>query len=269
MSIFVLMIEKIEIYVYIYGCIHVFTPTFSPCLPRHASIQMGSIEDVVADNRMSTESLPFRIVSETDGRDNDLSGPLVPPSSSIKGTEEDVSSDSDSEYAGPSRPSSSFASSSMSASENQEASLSSTDIGPEQKRRKMRDLEFEHLYVDALPCAEMYERSYMHRDAITKIVFTKNQFLITASSDGFVQFWRKMPEGIEFVKKYRAHLGPVVSMSVSSDSSFLCTASTDKAIKVFDVLTFGLYIVFSSFFVSFRLISLIIHPSLCSDGVIF
>lgn len=31
-------------------------------------------------------------------------------------------------------------------------------------------LEFESNYLDALPSAEMYERSYMHRDEITHVV---------------------------------------------------------------------------------------------------
>lgn len=34
-------------------------------------------------------------------------------------------------------------------------------------------LEFERVYLDNLPSAAMYERSYMHRDVITHIVCTK------------------------------------------------------------------------------------------------
>jgi len=34
-------------------------------------------------------------------------------------------------------------------------------------------LEFEHVYLENLPCASMYERSYMHRDVITHVACTK------------------------------------------------------------------------------------------------
>lgn len=45
-------------------------------------------------------------------------------------------------------------------------------------------LEFEKLYVDNLPCAEMYEKSYMHRDVITHVVVTPHtDFIVTARFD--------------------------------------------------------------------------------------
>jgi hypothetical protein len=31
-------------------------------------------------------------------------------------------------------------------------------------------LPFEQQYLDALPCAQMYEKSYMHRDTVTHVV---------------------------------------------------------------------------------------------------
>jgi hypothetical protein len=34
-----------------------------------------------------------------------------------------------------------------------------------------------------------------------------SDFIITASVDGHVKFWKKQEEGIEFVKHFRAHLG--------------------------------------------------------------
>ena len=72
----------------------------------------------------------------------------------------------------------------------------------------------------------MYEKSYMHRDIITHTVCTRlagplacgrwwqaglvscrTDFIITASSDGHVKFWKKQEQGVEFVKHFRAHLG--------------------------------------------------------------
>jgi peptidylprolyl isomerase domain and WD repeat-containing protein 1 len=108
-------------------------------------------------------------------------------------------------------------------------------------------LEFEKQYLDALPSGQMYERSYMHRDTVTHVVVsvrssapslplsfsprcarahahtsahtplpdtrteqaTSSDFFISGSIDGYVKFWKKQPIGIEFVKTYRAHLGPV------------------------------------------------------------
>lgn len=35
-------------------------------------------------------------------------------------------------------------------------------------------LPYEKMYLDNLPCAEMYEKSYMHRDVITHLTCTKS-----------------------------------------------------------------------------------------------
>lgn len=34
-------------------------------------------------------------------------------------------------------------------------------------------LPYEQVYLDNLPCAEMYEKSYMHRDVVTHLVCTR------------------------------------------------------------------------------------------------
>ena len=50
----------------------------------------------------------------------------------------------------------------------------------------------------------------MHRDVVTHICVSKpTEFVVTASNDGHVKFWKKMAETIEFVKHYQAHLGTV------------------------------------------------------------
>ena len=109
------------------------------------------------------------------------------------------------------------------------------------KKKKKRKLEHEEAYLAALPNADMYEKSYMHRDLVTQCVFSpRTDFLITASEDGHVKFWKKMPEGLEFVKHYHAHLGAVNGLAVSGDGLRLVTTGADKAIKFYDVLTFDL-----------------------------
>ena len=71
-------------------------------------------------------------------------------------------------------------------------------------------LEHEQMYLEALPNAEMYERSYMHRDTITHVaVAPETDFFITGSVDGHLKFWKKKAEGVEFAKHFRAHLGGV------------------------------------------------------------
>ena len=41
----------------------------------------------------------------------------------------------------------------------------------------------------------------------SKIHLCRTEFLITASVDGHVKFWKKKEDGIEFVKHFRSHLG--------------------------------------------------------------
>lgn len=78
------------------------------------------------------------------------------------------------------------------------------DEQPINKRQKVMEESFE---LKNLPSAQAYEKSYMHKDTVTFIcVSQKMDFIITASNDGYVKFWRKVVQGIEFVKTYRAHL---------------------------------------------------------------
>ena len=74
-------------------------------------------------------------------------------------------------------------------------------------------LEHEHIYLDALPSAHMYERSYMHRDVVTHVLTAQEQdFVITGSADGHLKFWKKKGEGIEFAKHFRAHMEAVAGL---------------------------------------------------------
>lgn len=108
------------------------------------------------------------------------------------------------------------------------------------KPKKKKVLEFESVYLDNMPSAELYEKSFMHRDAVTHVAATKTDFIITASCDGHVKFWKKQVGGIEFVKHFRAHLGKMQDIAVSSDGAFLCTISDDKSAKIFDVTNFDM-----------------------------
>ncbi|ORY51823.1 hypothetical protein BCR33DRAFT_752713 [Rhizoclosmatium globosum] len=110
-------------------------------------------------------------------------------------------------------------------------------------QRKKRVLAHESLYLDALPAADMYERSLMHRDTVNFVaVMPVTDFVVTTSVDGHVKFWKKTMTGIDFVKHYRAHLGPVVAVACTfiSKGALFASAGADKALKIFDVINFDM-----------------------------
>src|SRR5271163_830332 len=117
------------------------------------------------------------------------------------------------------------------------------------KKRRSTTISLYHLtpvllhekaYLDRLPSSTRYTKSFMHRDSLTSVALTPlTDFIITTSVDGVIKFWKKQAVGIEFVKQYRGHLGPVTSVSVSADGSMFASASSDKTVKIFDVVNFG------------------------------
>ena len=122
---------------------------------------------------------------------------------------------------------------------------SSSDMGPqlpsEAPPKKRRVLPYERLYVAELPRSTRYSKSLMHKDQVAYAVFTPlTEFLITASFDGVVKFWKKMATGIEFVKQYKAHAGEIRGVSVSRDGRDFATVGLDQTAKVFDVVSFDM-----------------------------
>uniref|UniRef100_A0A8C5B717 peptidylprolyl isomerase n=1 Tax=Gadus morhua TaxID=8049 RepID=A0A8C5B717_GADMO len=117
-------------------------------------------------------------------------------------------------------------------------------------------LEYERVYLDNLPSALMYERSYMHRDVISQIVCSKTDFIITGSQDGHVKFWKKREdEGVEFVKHFRSHLGYMECIAVSSEGAIFCSVGDDQAMKVFDVVNFDM--------INMLKLGYVFHPGQC------
>ncbi|XP_064625093.1 peptidylprolyl isomerase domain and WD repeat-containing protein 1-like [Lineus longissimus] len=109
------------------------------------------------------------------------------------------------------------------------------------KPKKRKVLQYEQVYLDNLPSSEAYEKSYMHRDVITHLAVTKTAFIITASHDGHVKFWKKCEEeGIEFVKHFRSHLGSIRDARASPNGEYYCTVSEDKTLKVYDIVNFDM-----------------------------
>lgn len=109
-------------------------------------------------------------------------------------------------------------------------------------KKKRRVLPYEKLYISALPSSQRYSKSLMHKEQLSFVTMAPHtDFLITSSVDGVVKFWKKVAIGIEFVKEFKAHIGEIKSVSVSQDGRSFATAGTDKTIKIFDVITFGIF----------------------------
>jgi len=110
------------------------------------------------------------------------------------------------------------------------------------KQKKEENAEAYRILESRLPCAAMYEKSYMHRTELSHIAVTKTDFVITASTDGVVKFWKKTSPGIEFVKTYRAHMGPLTGLSVSFSGDVAVTSGSgeDKTLRLFDVETYDM-----------------------------
>ncbi|KAK4128250.1 hypothetical protein N657DRAFT_563161 [Parathielavia appendiculata] len=124
-------------------------------------------------------------------------------------------------------------------------SSSDDDMGPQlpsaAPKKKRRVLPYEKLYISALPKSTRYSKSLMHKEQLAFVAMTPlTDFLITTSIDGVVKFWKKVSEGLEFVKEFKAHQGEIRSVSCSLDGRSFATAGVDKTVKLFDVITFDL-----------------------------
>ncbi|XP_022969540.1 peptidyl-prolyl cis-trans isomerase CYP71 [Cucurbita maxima] len=114
--------------------------------------------------------------------------------------------------------------------------------GPAPRSRLKRPLQFEQAYLDTIPSANMYEKSYMHRDVVTHVAVSSADFFITGSVDGHLKFWKKKPIGIEFAKHFRSHLGPIEGIAVSVDGLLCCTISNDHSVKIYDVVNYDMMV---------------------------
>ncbi|GAA6019190.1 hypothetical protein JCM8202_000928 [Rhodotorula sphaerocarpa] len=126
------------------------------------------------------------------------------------------------------------------------------DEGAAIAAKKRKTLKHEKLYLDHLPAADRYNRSLMHRDTLAHVAVTRTNFVLTASIDGILKFWKKRPVGVEFVKLYRTHLSPILSVPVSDDGKSCASLGADYggrtaeglevkgSAKVFDVENFDM-----------------------------
>jgi len=117
-----------------------------------------------------------------------------------------------------------------------------------------------------IPTSAHYQISFMHRSVVTHVITSwKHAYVVTASSDGIVKFWKRTevvpPESnkdggggtltkadqkdsttpcLEFVKSFTAHVGPVAALIMEETQSDVCVSigHTDGIIKVYEVSTF-------------------------------
>ncbi len=118
------------------------------------------------------------------------------------------------------------------------------DDAPLVKRKKKKaKLIHEKAFLDRLPSGRMYEKSYMHRDAVSHVISCSSatsDFFVSGSRDGHVKFWKKRARGIEFAKHFRAHVGVIVGMDCSECGTRLITLGEDGSAKIFDVNSFDM-----------------------------
>ncbi|GAA95944.1 uncharacterized protein L969DRAFT_69776 [Mixia osmundae IAM 14324] len=125
-------------------------------------------------------------------------------------------------------------------------------LEPTSKPKKRKVLKHEKLYLDQLPTADRYHRSFMHRDTVSDVLVTKTDFILTASTDGHLKFWKKRDiakgeTGIEFVKHYRAHLAPILAVVADQEGLVAATIAADGgpngalgSCKILDVTNFDI-----------------------------
>jgi peptidylprolyl isomerase domain and WD repeat-containing protein 1 len=184
--------------------------------------------------------------NDDDSSDDDYGPPRPPPQvASVQQQQSANEDDDDEEDYGPKRPTTTIA---TTVSDDDEDDYgpprpSSSSIEQPPTKKQKLDSQLQSIFLDQLPSAHMYEWSYMHKTEVTHTLVTPNtHFVLTASRDGELKFWKKtIQHQLVFVKEYVAHTEPITSLSCSSDGTLLCTSSAhDQTIKVFDVVTFDM-----------------------------
>jgi len=95
-----------------------------------------------------------------------------------------------------------------------------------------------------IPTSSHYKVSLAHRQVVTKVITSlKHGYVVTASDDGIVKFWKRQPadssETLEFVKSFTAHIGSVLALAVSHDGGDTAVSvGSDNCMKLYDISTF-------------------------------
>ncbi|GAX12988.1 peptidylprolyl isomerase domain and WD repeat-containing protein 1 [Fistulifera solaris] len=96
--------------------------------------------------------------------------------------------------------------------------------------------------LENIPTSHHYHVSWMHANVVTHIVCSvKHGYIITASHDGVVKFWKRLPVDhrcLEFVKSFTAHAGPIRALCIDAAGDQVASVGSDKMIKFYDVSSF-------------------------------
>lgn len=77
----------------------------------------------------------------------------------------------------------------------------------------------------------------MHQTPISHILVSSSLNTIASlSTDGIVKFWKKTEKHIELLRSFKCHTKPAVSAQLSRDQRYFVSCSTDRTIKIFDLL---------------------------------
>ncbi|TNV83648.1 hypothetical protein FGO68_gene5279 [Halteria grandinella] len=134
------------------------------------------------------------------------------------------------------------------------------DQNPHQSKKRAA---LDHHYLSQLPSADMYERSYQHREILTHVMVShRHDFLITLSADGYLKFWKKVQQSLEFVKTFRAHPGAASGVAISQQENRMATVSqSDQSLKIFDLTSFDLIHFVKLKFPTIGLVEFVSKPS--------
>ena len=117
------------------------------------------------------------------------------------------------------------------------------DVGPAMppKAKKKKTLAFEQVYLDSMPSASMYEKSYMHRDDVTCVAVTPGtDFFITGQRGWPLEVLEEEVRGDRVCETLPVARGTVVGLSVSADGLYCATIGHDNSAKIYDVVNFDM-----------------------------
>ena len=109
------------------------------------------------------------------------------------------------------------------------------------KPKKQKSLPFEQVYLDSLPSAQMYEKSYMHRDFVTFVAVTPGtDFFITASHDGHPQVLEEEVRGRGVREALQSARGADPWPQRQRRRLYCATIGADRSVKIYDVVNFDM-----------------------------
>ncbi|KAH8739847.1 cyclophilin like peptidyl-prolyl cis-trans isomerase fused to WD40 repeats at the N-terminus [Cryptosporidium ryanae] len=110
-----------------------------------------------------------------------------------------------------------------------------------------------------LPNKDFYEYSLMHKEQVSHVkASSRTGFVITASIDGVVKFWKfefnSHSTSLEYVKGFQAHKGEISDIALSDCGLFLASISSEERnYKLYNIVNFDMI----------SIVSLDIRPGKC------